>query len=38
VPAELEDLLRQALDNGRRLEQRLAQLGEEVLKRYRQRR
>jgi hypothetical protein len=34
----LEGVLRQALDNGRQLEQRLAQLGEELLERYRQQR
>jgi hypothetical protein len=38
VPAQLEGVLRQALENGRRLEQRLAQLGEELLERYRQQR
>lgn len=38
VPAELEPLLRQALSNGRRLEARLAELGEELLLRYRQHR
>jgi hypothetical protein len=38
VPAELEPLLRQALGNGRRLEMRLAELGEELLVRYRQQR
>jgi len=38
VPAELEPLLRQALGNGRRLEARLAELGEELLLRYRQQR
>jgi hypothetical protein len=38
VPAELEPLLRQALDNGRRLEARLAELGEQLLLRYRQQR
>jgi hypothetical protein len=38
VPAELEPLLRQALANGRRLEALLAQLGEELLLRYRQQR
>lgn len=38
VPAELEPTLRQALANGRQLETRLAQLGEELLLRYRQQR
>ena len=38
VPAELAPVLRQALANGRRLEQRLAQLGAELLQRYRQQR
>jgi hypothetical protein len=38
VPAELAPLLRQALANGRRLEQRLAELGAELLERYRQQR
>ena len=38
VPAELAPLLRQALANGRRLEQRLAELGAELLGRYRQQR
>jgi hypothetical protein len=38
VPAELEPILRQALDNGRRLEARLTELGEELLLRYRQQR
>jgi hypothetical protein len=38
VPAELEPLLRRALANGRRLEQRLVELGEELLLRYRRQR
>jgi hypothetical protein len=38
VPAELGPLLRQALANGRQLETRLAELGEELLLRYRQQR
>mgnify|MGYP001255324766 CR=1 FL=1 len=38
IPAELAPLLRQALANGRRLEQRLAELGQELLERYRQQR
>lgn len=38
VPAELAPLMREALDNGRRLEQRLAELGAELLQRHRQRR
>ena len=38
VPAELAPLLRKALDNGRRLERRLAELGAELLERYRQQR
>ena len=38
VPAELEPVLRQALANGRRLEQRLVALGAELLDRHRQRR
>lgn len=38
VPAELAPVLRQALDNGRRLERRLAELGAELLERYRQQR
>jgi hypothetical protein len=38
VPAELAPVLRQALANGRHLEQRLAELGEELLERYRQQR
>jgi hypothetical protein len=38
VPAELAPVLRQALDNGRRLERRLAELGAELLQRYRQKR
>lgn len=38
VPAELAPLLRQALANGRRLERRLAELGAELLGRYRQQR
>ena len=36
VPQELVDILRQALDNGRRLERRLAGLGEELIQRHRQ--
>ena len=36
VPVELVPLLRQALDNGRRLERRLVELGAELLGRYRQ--
>ena len=38
VPAELAPLLRQALGNGRRVEQRLAELGAELLERHRQQR
>jgi hypothetical protein len=38
VPAELAPVLRQALDHGRQLERRLAQLGAELLERYRRRR
>jgi hypothetical protein len=38
VPAEFAPVLRQALDNGRQLEVRLAELGEELLLRYRQQR
>lgn len=38
VPRELAPVLRQALANGRRLEQRLAELGAELLERYRQQR
>ena len=38
VPAELAPLLRCALANGRRLEQRLSELGEELLERYRRQR
>lgn len=38
VPVEWAPLLRQALANGRRLEQRLAELGAELLERYRQQR
>ncbi len=38
VPAELAPLLRQALDNGRKLEKRLADLGAELLQRYRRQR
>ena len=38
VPAELAPVLRQALANGRRLEQRLVELGAELLERYRQQR
>jgi hypothetical protein len=36
VPVELVPTLRQALDNGRRLERRLVELGAELLGRYRQ--
>jgi hypothetical protein len=35
VPAELEGQLRQALANGRRLQRRLAELGEELIRRHR---
>jgi hypothetical protein len=38
VPAELAPVLRQALANGRRLERRLAQLGEALLEAYRRNR
>ena len=38
VPTYLEPLLRRALANGRRLEERLVELGEELLQRYRQQR
>jgi hypothetical protein len=38
VPAELAPLLQQALANGRRLERRLAELGAELLERYRRQR
>jgi hypothetical protein len=38
VPAELAPLLREALDNGRRLEKRLSELGAELLERYRRQR
>jgi hypothetical protein len=38
VPAELAPVLRQALANGRHLEQCLAELGAELLERYRQQR
>ncbi len=38
VPLALVPLLRQALDNGRRLEKRLVDLGVELLSRYRQNR
>jgi hypothetical protein len=38
VPQELAPLLRQALDNGRLLEKRLAELGVELLERYRRQR
>jgi len=38
VPAELAPVLRQALANGRHLEQRLAQLGEALLEAYRKNR
>jgi hypothetical protein len=36
VPAQLEQTLRQALANGRTLERRLAELGEELIRRFRQ--
>ena len=35
VPAELEGQLRQALANGRQLQRRLAELGEELIRRHR---
>jgi hypothetical protein len=38
VPAALAPVLQQALDNGRQLEQRLVELGAELLARYRQQR
>jgi hypothetical protein len=38
VPAELAPLLRQAIDNGRKLDKRLTELGVELLARYRQQR
>lgn len=38
VPLELVPTLRKALDNGRQLERRLAELGAELLQRYRQER
>jgi hypothetical protein len=38
VSAELEGPLRQALANGRRLERRLVELGEELIRRHRQQR
>lgn len=38
VPAELEGPLRQALANGRRLERRLVELGEELIRRHRRER
>jgi len=38
VPAELESPLRQALANGRLLERRLAELGEELIRRHRRQR
>jgi hypothetical protein len=38
VPLELVTTLREALENGRQLERRLAQLGAELLARYRQQR
>ena len=38
VPLELVPVLRQALDNGRKLEKRLVELGVELLMRYRQHR
>ena len=38
VPAELEGPLRQALANGRRVERRLVELGEELIRRFRRER
>jgi hypothetical protein len=38
VPTELAPGLRQALENGRQLEKRLVELGEELLERYRRQR
>jgi hypothetical protein len=38
VPAQWVEMLQQAIDNGKRLERRLAQLGSELLERYRQQR
>ena len=38
VSQELEEVVRQALANGRRLEQRLSELGAELVQRYRERR
>ena len=38
VPAELEPILRQALANGRHLERRLAELGDELIARHRRQR
>ena len=38
VPVELEGQLRQALANGRRLERRLVELGEELIRRHRRER
>ena len=38
VPVQLVPILRQALDNGRRVERRLAELGAELLERYREQR
>jgi hypothetical protein len=38
VSAELAPLLRHALENGRKLEKRLAELGLELLQRYRRQR
>lgn len=35
VPAQLEKTLRRALANGRRLERRLVELGEELIRRFR---
>ena len=35
VPSQLEGTLRQALANGRQLERRLAELGEELIRRFR---
>jgi len=38
IPAELAPVLRQALDNGRKMEKRLVELGVDLLARYRQQR
>jgi hypothetical protein len=38
VPAQLEGQLRQALANGRQLERRLVELGEELIRRFRRER